>query len=268
MSPTPATRLNVLGVGISATDYASATTAIMGAARAGVPLGVSALAVHAVMEAQRNPQYRARLNSLDIAAPDGQPVRWALNMLHGAGLRERVYGPFLMRSVCAAAALEDVPVFLFGSTPSTLEGLSGNLRAAHPGLRIAGAKASRFRRATQAEAAEDAREISRSGARIVFCGLGCPRQEAWVHAMCPLLGAPLVGVGAAFALWAKERGMAPAWMQAQGLEWLYRLGQEPGRLAGRYLVQGPGYCARVALQKLGRSPPDLAPRDVPPEFWG
>jgi exopolysaccharide biosynthesis WecB/TagA/CpsF family protein len=268
MSRNPATRLNVLGVGVSPTDYASATAAIIGAARAGEPLGVSALAVHAVMEAQGNPDYRARLNSLDIATPDGQPVRWALNTLHGAGIRERVYGPFLMRSACAAAALEAIPVFLFGTTASTLERLSAGLRAAHPGLRIAGTRASRFRRATQPEAQEDARAISGSGARIVFCGLGCPRQEAWVHAMRPLINAPLVGVGAAFALWANERSMAPAWMQAAGLEWLYRLGQEPRRLAGRYLVQGPGYFARVALQKLGRRPPEMAPRAVAPEYWG
>jgi N-acetylglucosaminyldiphosphoundecaprenol N-acetyl-beta-D-mannosaminyltransferase len=268
MSPSPPPRLNVLGVGISATDIGEATEAILAAARAARPLGVSALAVHAVMEAQGDPDYRARLNSLDIAAPDGQPVRWALNTLHGAALRERVYGPFLMRSVCAAAALEGIPVFLFGTTPQTLDRLSAGLRAAHAGLRVAGAQASRFRRASEAEARQDARAISESGARIVFCGLGCPRQEAWVHAMRPLVGAPLVGVGAAFPLWAGERAMAPAWMQDSGLEWLYRLGQEPGRLAGRYLVQGPGFFAGVALQKLGRRQPDIAPRPATPDYWG
>ncbi len=267
MSPPPAPRRNVLGVGISQTDYADATARIVDAARAGAPLGVSALAVHAVMEAQADPSFRARLNSLDLATPDGQPVRWALNTLHGAAMRERVYGPFLMRSVCAAAAQAGLPVFLFGSTQATLGRLSAALRAAHPGLRVAGTQASRFRRATQAEAADDARAISASGARIVFCGLGCPRQEAWVHAMRPLVAAPLIGVGAAFALWAGERSMAPAWMQGAGLEWLYRLSQEPGRLAGRYLVQGPGFFARVALQKMGRRPADMGTA-APPEYWG
>jgi exopolysaccharide biosynthesis WecB/TagA/CpsF family protein len=268
MTPLPAPRRNVLGVGISQTDYAEATALIMDAARAGAPLGVSALAVHAVMEAQADLDFRARLNTLDLATPDGQPVRWALNMLHGAGLRERVYGPFLMRSVCSAAAQGGVPVFLFGATAATLERLSAALCAAHPGLRIAGTQPSRFRRATEAEAADDARAITASGARIVFCGLGCPRQEAWVHAMRPLVSAPLVAVGAAFALWAGERSMAPAWMQGAGLEWLYRLGQEPGRLARRYLVQGPGYFARVAFQKMGRRPPGIEPVAVSPVYWG
>jgi exopolysaccharide biosynthesis WecB/TagA/CpsF family protein len=268
MSPPPAPRKNVLGVGISVTSPAAAAEAILAAARSRAPLGVSALAVHAVMVARGNPDYRRRLNSLDVAAPDGQPVRWALNWIHQAALRERVYGPFLMRDVCAGAAREGLPVFLFGSTQTTLDRLSVNLVAANPGLRIAGAQASRFRRATQAEAAQDAQAISASGARIVFCGLGCPRQEAWVHAMRPLVAAPLVGVGAAFPLGAGQRTMAPRWMQANGLEWLYRLGQEPARLVGRYLVQGPGFFANVALQRMGIGEPDITPQPVEPEYWG
>jgi exopolysaccharide biosynthesis WecB/TagA/CpsF family protein len=268
MTPSLPPRRNVLGVGISVLSPKEAAECILAAARAGAPLSVSALAVHAVMEAHADPAYRARLNTLDVAAPDGQPVRFALNMLCGASLPERVYGPFLMRDVCAGAAAEDLPVFLFGSTEATLERLSAALKGRSPGLRIAGVRASRFRRASEAEAREDARAISESGARIVFCGLGCPRQEAWVHAMRPMLRAPLVGVGAAFALWAGERTMAPAWMQDWGLEWLYRLGQEPGRLGGRYLVQGPGFFARVALQKMGVRQPDIGAVPVEPEYWG
>jgi N-acetylglucosaminyldiphosphoundecaprenol N-acetyl-beta-D-mannosaminyltransferase len=262
------TRYNVLGVGVSAVDLGTATDRVLQAARGAAPLAVSAIAVHAVMEAQRDPAYRARLNALDVAAPDGQPVRWALNRLHHAGLSRRVYGPFLMRNVCAAAARERLPIFLFGTTGPILERLSARLVALHPGLRVAGARASRFRRVSEAEARDDAQAIAESGARIVFCGLGCPRQEAWVHAMRPLIRAPLVGVGAAFALWAGERAMAPAWMQAAGLEWLFRLGQEPRRLAGRYLLQGPGFLARVALQRLGRQPPGIEPGPVEPDYWG
>ena len=268
MSLPPVPRYNVLGVGISATDMESVTFRIIDAARSGSPLGVSALAVHALMEASGDPDYRARLNALDIATPDGQPVRWAMNLLHGTALRERVYGPFLMRSVCAAAAREGRPVLHFGTTPETLSRLTASLMATHPGLRVVGERASRFRRVTETEAGDDARAINESGARIVFCGLGCPRQEAWIHSMRPRVGAPLIGVGAAFALWSGDRGMAPRWMQDRGLEWLYRLGQEPGRLAGRYLVQGPGFFVRVALQKAGKRPPEAIARAVGPDYWG
>jgi exopolysaccharide biosynthesis WecB/TagA/CpsF family protein len=268
MTPPPAPRHNVLGVGISGVGPGKAAELVLAAARAGTAFSASALAVHAVMEAQHDPRYRDRLNTLDLAAPDGQPVRWALNTLYGAGLRERVYGPFLMRSLCAAAAREGIPIFLFGSTGETLGRLSAKLAGAHPGLVVAGTRASRFRRATEAEARDDARAIAESRAGIVFCGLGCPRQEAWVHAMRPWVRAPLVGVGAAFALWAGERPMAPPWMQDSGLEWLYRLGQEPGRLAGRYLVQGPGFFLGVALQRLGRRQRGIEPMPVEPDYWG
>ncbi len=268
MTPPPVPRCNVLGVGICATGPADAAERILQAARSGTAFSASALAVHAVMEAQSDPHYRMRLNSLDLAAPDGQPLRWALNSLYRAGLRERVYGPFLMRTLCAAAAREGIPVYLFGTTGATLGRLSANLTAAHPGLFVAGTRPSRFRRATESEARADARAIADCGARIVFCGLGCPRQEAWVHAMRPLVSAPLAGVGAAFALWAGERPMAPPWMQDNGLEWLYRLGQEPRRLAGRYLVQGPGFLARIALQRMGRSQPGIDPGPVEPDYWG
>lgn len=268
MNPRPITRFNVLGVGVSAIDLDTATGRILLAARGGSPLGVSAIAVHAIMEAQRDSSYRSRLNSLDIAAADGQPVRWALNSLHHVNLARRVYGPFLMRNVCAAAAFEGLPIFLFGTTGPILERLSERLLASHSGLLIAGVRPSRFRRITEAEARDDARAIAASGARIVFCGLGCPRQETWVHAMRPLIPAPLVGVGAAFALWAGERTMAPAWMQDRGLEWLHRLGQEPRRLTGRYLWQAPPFLARVALQRLGSEPPGIAPGPVAAEYWG
>jgi len=268
MSPPPAPRLNVLGVGVSTLDLVASADRVIAAAAARRPLAVSALAVHAVMEAQADAAYRARLNALDLATPDGQPVRWALNLLHGADLRERVYGPFLLRRICARAAAAGLPVYFFGTTPATLRLLSENLAAAYPDLVIAGTRPSRFRRASAAEARADADAIAASGARVVFCGLGCPRQEAWVHAMRPLVDAPLVGVGAAFALWAGERTMAPRWMQNRGLEWLYRLAQEPSRLAGRYLVQGPAFFSGLARQKLGEAMPDIAPSEVDPDYWG
>jgi exopolysaccharide biosynthesis WecB/TagA/CpsF family protein len=268
-SPSPGSRrLNVLGTLVSVTDYARATAGMIAAARARRAWAGAALAVHALSESARDPLYRRRLNSLDLATPDGQPVRWALNWLHQAGLTARVYGPFLMRDVCAAAAREQLPVFLFGGSAGTLARLSAGLQAAHPGLVIAGTQPSRFRPVSAAEAAADAQAIIASGARLVFCGLGCPRQENWVHAMRPLLPMPALAVGAAFALWAGERSMAPAWMQRAGLEWLYRLRQEPVRLAGRYLIHNPLFLLRLVLQKTGLRVPAAPTEPAPPEYWG
>lgn len=264
----PVARHNVLGTLVSAVDYAQATQAIIDAAKNQTSFAASALAVHALGEARKAPAYQRKLNSLNLATPDGQPVRWALNGLHHTGLRDRVYGPFLMREVCLAAARENLPVFLFGSTENTLVKLTNTLKAWDSRLVIAGTQPSRFRRITEEEATNDADAIIASGARIAFCGLGCPRQEHWVHAMKPLLPMPLLAVGAAFALWAGEKSMAPAWMQRRGLEWLYRFGQEPGRLWYRYLVHNPRYAFGVLAQKIGLSKPIADATPVEPEYWG
>lgn len=262
------TRHNVLGTLVSVVDYTEATEGIIDAAKNQTAFAGSALAVHAMGEARQDPVYQRKLNSLDLATPDGQPVRWALNWLHHAGLRDRVYGPFLMREVCLAAARENLPVFLFGSTESVLAKLTNTLKEWDSHLVIAGTQPSRFRRITAEEAAKDADVINASGARIVFCGLGCPRQEHWVHAMKPLLPMPTLAVGAAFALWADERPMAPAWMQRSGLEWLYRFSQEPGRLWYRYLVHNPRFAFGVLAQKSGLSKPIADTTPVDPEYWG
>lgn len=264
----PPTRHNIFGTLVSAADYAGATKCLIQAAHERRPLAASALAVHALGEARSDPDFQRKLNSLDLATPDGQPVRWALNWLHGTRLRDRVYGPFLMREVCLAAAREELPVFLFGAPKNTLAKLVTALRAWDDRLVIAGTKPSRFRRITAAEAEGDAREIIASGARLVFCGLGCPRQEHWVHAMKPLLPMPALAVGAAFALWAGERKMAPIAMQRAGLEWLYRFTQEPGRLWSRYLLHNPSFALGILAQKTGLAKFDPAMGDASPEYWG
>jgi len=264
----PPARFNVLGTRISAVDYAQATGLLIAAAREQRPFGAAALAVHALMEARCDSAYRARLNSLDLAMPDGQPVRWALNSLHAAGLTDRVYGPFLLLNVCEAATREHLPVFFFGGTEATLRNLSAALLQRYPGLIIAGTKPSRFRPLTVDEAAADARDVAASGARLVFCGLGCPRQENWVHAMGPLINAPLLAVGAAFPLWAGERRMAPGWMQRCGLEWIFRLGQEPRRLLHRYLILNPWFLLCWLRQKLVPSAYPLAAPEPPPVYPG
>ena len=138
---------------------------------------VAAADVHLVIQAERDPAYAAALNAFDIVTPDGQPVRWGLNLTAGAGLSDRVYGPTLMLDVCEAAAAEELPVFLCGSREETLQLLADRLAERFPKLRVAGMRAGRFRPLTQEEQEQDAAEIRASGARITFVGMGCPRQE-------------------------------------------------------------------------------------------
>jgi exopolysaccharide biosynthesis WecB/TagA/CpsF family protein len=243
---------NLLGVMISAVDYDAAVAAIMAAASAGRGFSVSALAVHGVMTGALDRQHRYRLNSLDLVTPDGQPVRWALNLLHKAGLTERVYGPTLTLKVMEECMREGMPIYLYGTTEAMLGGLRKALGAKMPNLRIAGCEPSRFRPISEEERREIALRIRASGAKITFVGIGCPRQEIWAYGFRDLLSMPVLAVGAAFPFIAGSLPQAPGWMQSRGLEWVFRLAAEPGRLWRRYVLLNPSYLAMVGLQLCGK----------------
>jgi N-acetylglucosaminyldiphosphoundecaprenol N-acetyl-beta-D-mannosaminyltransferase len=241
---------NVMGIMIDAVDYEAATARIIAAAKERRPYAVSALAVHGVMTGARDDVHSYRLNRFDLVTPDGMPVRWALNALHGTKLPDRVYGPTLMLHVCRAAAAEGLGVFLYGSRPAVLERLAPALEERVPGLVVAGTQPSRFRRTTAEEKQQIAEAIRASGARVVFVGLGCPRQEIFAYEYRDALSVPVVAVGAAFDYHAGALREPPAFVQRAGMQWLYRLGQDPRRLWRRYTIGNVGYVAGVTAQKL------------------
>ncbi len=239
---------NLLGLQVNAIDYEAAVERIVQAAHQQQSLGVSALAVHGVMTGVLDSKHGYRLNKLDLVVPDGQPVRWALNLLHGTKLADRVYGPQLTLNVCQRAAEEGLPIYLYGSTEPVLRAFSQNLQAKYPSLKIAGSQPSRFSKLTEAEKLEVVQTIKQSNAAITLVGLGCPRQEVWVYEHLAVLPMPMLAVGAAFDFHAGTLSQAPALMQRSGLEWLYRLTREPRRLWKRYLFLNPHYLFLVALQ--------------------
>lgn len=243
-------KLSVFGVGVNPTTYDEAVSAIIAAARERRSYAVTALATHGLMEAVGNPDFAQVLDQLDIVTPDGQPVRWALNTLHGARLSDRVYGPALMLRLCAAAAREGIPVYLYGSTPRTCEQLVVALTRRYPALRIAGAFPDRFRDATPSEDEEDVDRICASGAGLVFVGRGCPRQERWAATHLRRVPAAMIAVGAAFDYIAGTLVSPPRWMQDVGLEWLYRLCREPRRLWRRYLYANSAFLVRFVAAVL------------------
>ena len=247
---------SVLGVLVDAVDYDAATQRVLEAARESRAYGVSALAVHGVMTGVQNDVHRGRLNALDLVTADGQPVRWALNWLHRAGLTERVYGPELTLRLCRAAAEENLPVYFYGSTAGVLEAMQSRLRERYPALQVAGAEPSRFRGLDRGEKDEVVGRIRSSGARITFVGLGCPRQEVFTYEIREALGMPVVAVGAAFDYHAGLVDEPPQWMQDRGLQWSYRLLQDPARLWRRYVLLNPAFVLRLLGQKLGIWHPD------------
>jgi len=259
---------NVLGVLVDAVDYPAAERRILQAAHEGHPYGVSALAVHGVMTGVRDDVHRHRLNALDLVTPDGQPVRWALNWLHGTRLTDRVYGPELTRRLYESAAAEGLPVYFYGSTPEVLSALRSNLQRQFSALQIAGVEPSRFRRLDTAELDEVAGRIRASGARMIFVGRGCPRQEVFAYELRDAVRMPVIAVGAAFDYHAGLVDEPPRWIQDRGLHWAYRLVQDPQRLWRRYVLLSPDYLAHLLAQKLGLWKPDPGGTQQPQEVVG
>lgn len=241
----------MIGSGVTVCDYNSAVKEIIRLAKTGDSHAVTASATHLIMEAWRSDELRRRINRFDIVTPDGQPVRWALNLLGKAGLTDRVYGPDLTIRLCERASQEKVKIFLYGSTEKVVSKLETRLKEKYPALEISGAQPSRFRPATQEEDNQDIEKINASGAGLCFVGLGCPRQENWAYEHLGKINAVMICVGAAFDFHAGTLAQAPSWMQKLGLEWLFRLIKEPRRLALRYGVNNPLYLFLLFMQWAG-----------------
>jgi exopolysaccharide biosynthesis WecB/TagA/CpsF family protein len=238
-------REDVIGVQVSCVDYQAAVARIIQGAEHGESGVVSCHSVHAVVTASLDPSLRDMVNEFSMVTPDGQPVRWALNLLHGAGLGDRVYGPELMLRVCRQAAEKQLPIYLYGGSPETLQALERQLCKNFPALRIAGAESPPFRALTDEENEAACQRIHNSGAKIVFIGLGCPKQDYFAAKNANRIPAILMCVGAAFDFHAGTKPTAPSWMQRVGLEWLFRLSCEPRRLWKRYLFTNTIFCVKV-----------------------
>jgi exopolysaccharide biosynthesis WecB/TagA/CpsF family protein len=254
---------NVIGINIDAVDYEQAIARIAECAHAGRPCSTTALAVHGLVTGAKDPEHRFRLNHFDLVVPDGQPVRWALNLLYGAKLADRVYGPKLTLLLCRTASQEDIPVFFYGSTQPVIDRLCARMRTLFPTLQIAGAAASAYRSLTQQEQADLVERIRSSGARLLFAGLGCPRQEIFTFEMSRQLSIPIIAVGAAFDYHAGLLREPPEFIQRAGLQWLYRTIQEPNRLWKRYLLTNSHFIALFAMQLSRLWRPDPSSAKVP-----
>jgi N-acetylglucosaminyldiphosphoundecaprenol N-acetyl-beta-D-mannosaminyltransferase len=236
-------------VPLAITDYAQVIDWIDATIASRSRGSLSAAAVHLVMRAQEEPEVMAAVLGLSVVVPDGQPLVWALRALGHAGAT-RVYGPDLMAAYCEHAARTQTPVFLYGGrSEDALVELSVALRTRFPGLVIAGGYTPPFRELSAEEDEAVALRIERSGAQVVWVGIGQPRQELWIARMRERLSAPvLIAVGAAFDFHAGLLPQAPAWMGRHGLEWSYRLAREPRRLWRRYARYNPRFVAAFARQ--------------------
>jgi len=247
------TKMDVLGVEVSVTDYDELTRLFIAAGRRNESALATFLPVHGVVTAVLDQNYRYRINAFDVVAPDGQPVRWALNWLHKTELADRVSGPQMMLRLCARAAEQGVGIYLYGSTDETLNLLRANLEERFPDIRIVGMESPPFRALTNEENDQAVNRINASGAGLVFIGLGLPRQDFFAHKNRYRIKAVQLCVGAAFDFHAGKKKLAPVWMQKSGLEWTYRLLQEPRRLWKRYLITNTVFVYLMTRRLLRRA---------------
>lgn len=233
-----------------ALSCAEAADTIVAQANSRRSFGVTALAVHGLMESWNTSALGNKINRIQMIVPDGQPVVWALNWLYGLNIGFKIPGPTLTLEVLKRAEPLGLKVYLFGSTADTLARFVQHINTEYPGLELVGVHEDRFREATVEEDAEDVAKINASGAHLVLVGRGCPRQEHWVADHVGKVDAAMMAVGAAFDYHAGKLNRAPMWVQRAGLEWLFRLIQEPRRLWKRYLFTNTQFLYQLLRHKL------------------
>ena len=244
-------RVNVLGVGISVINLPAALTAIGDAVRARRTGYICVTGVHGVMEAQADAMLRRILNRAFLCTPDGMPMVW-MGWLRGHRDMSRVYGPDLMLEVCAWSEKNGCRHFFFGGAPGVAEQLRDHLTKRFPNLQVVGCYTPPFRPLNAEEEKQLQGMVRAVQPDILWVGLSTPKQEKFMAEFLPRLDVTLmIGVGAAFDFHSGRVKQAPRWMQRTGLEWFYRLCQEPGRLAQRYMRNNPLFVVKIAGQLCG-----------------
>ncbi len=241
-------RGRVIGVPVSVGSLEAVADAIMAAVHAGRGGYMCVADAHMATVARRDPALAEIMERALVVSSDGMPLVWELRRQGYAA--ERVAGPDLMLRLCHRAAAEGLAIFLYGGEPALTETLIRALQSRFAELTFAGCEAPPRLPERPRFDADTAERIESSGARMVFVGLGCPKQEYWIAAHAPRLSAVLVGVGAAFEYNAGLARRAPPWMRDHGLEWLYRLARNPRRLWKRYLTTIPLFLWYLALSRL------------------
>ncbi len=246
--PDPAARVDVLGVGVSPITMDQALGTIDDWITTGVQHSICVTGVHGVIESQRDERLRRIHDHAGLVTPDGMPLVW-WSRRSGYPATERVYGPDLLLACCERSMTAGYRHFFYGGLPGVADLLAARLQKRFPGLAVAGTCSPPFTAPSDEEDDEVVRRINDADADIVWVGLSTPKQEYWMADHVGRLDAPvLVGVGAAFDFHAGLKRQAPAWMQRNGLEWLFRLGCEPRRLWRRYLVNNPLFVWLTLLQ--------------------
>lgn len=241
---------SILGMKVNATSFKEVVNKVIEWSKNAQSKYICVATVHMIMESYDSKEFQKIVNSADFVTPDGMPLVWVLRIL-GSKNQERVYGPKLTPLLCEEAAKAGIPVGFYGSSPECLKDLTINLQKRFPDLKINYSFPPPFRSLTNEENEKIIKDINNSGVKILFIGLGCPKQEKWMAEHKGKINAVMVGVGAAFDFISGNKKQAPEWMQNIGMEWFFRLITEPKRLFWRYFYNNPRFIFLTILQLLG-----------------
>lgn len=245
---------NIISFSVTSIPYNAQISLMMKWAKNNLSKVVCIANVHMLIEAYQNPQFGRVLRKADLVTPDGMPLVWMLRLM-GAVHQDRVAGIDVLEGLCRLAVQDKVSVYFLGSQQSILTKMKERLDREFPGLEIAGMHPLPFRPLTPSEDEKLVETLNQSGAGIVFVSLGCPKQENWMSQHQGKVSAVMVGLGGAFPVYAGIHRRAPVLIRRAGLEWLYRLLQEPRRLWKRYATTIPIFLWLVGKQILLRKQP-------------
>ena len=219
--------------------------------KAGATRYVCAPDVYNISSAHTNHRHMAALRGADMVVPDGTPLTW-VGRLRGNRQIQRVCGPDLMLNACERSISEGWKHYFYGGAEGVAVELAEALKKRYPGLQIAGVESPPFRPLSETETRDMVSRVRSAGTDIMWIGLGCPKQEIWMYDHVGRFddGVVLIGVGAAFDIYAGRVSRAPVWMRNYGLEWLHRLIAEPQRLWCRYLYHAPRFVIMSLLETL------------------
>jgi N-acetylglucosaminyldiphosphoundecaprenol N-acetyl-beta-D-mannosaminyltransferase len=249
-----ASRIDMLGVNIDAQsfDHAVNTLATWATDSTGRRY-ICTCPVYTLMACVENQAIRAAVNGADMVTADGMPIVW-MQRRWGQPNAERVYGPDVMVELSKVTAGKGIRHYCFGGAQGIPEKLAASLQTRFSGLEVVGTDSPPIAPLGNAPEPEVVDRLNQANAHIIWVGLGSPKQDLWMQMYRPVLNAPLlIGVGAAFDFLSGAKQQAPRWMQRSGLEWLFRLAQEPRRLAKRYLIYNPKFVWYILRESFRRS---------------
>ncbi len=245
-------RLKIISLGVDHTGFDESVSKVLQLGLAHQPSYVCFANVHMTIEAYKDPLFLEQLNNATLVVADGRPIAAACQWLHRKK-QERIAGMDFMPAILDAANKAGAGIFLFGSTNEVLEALKKKIAEKYPAVIISGAVSPPFRPLSNTEQQAHIQQINDSGAAIVLVSLGCPKQEKWMATHYKSINAVLLGIGGAFSVTAGIQKRAPRWMQNSGLEWVYRLMQEPRRMFKRYFYTNSLFLALLVKARLNRS---------------